>query len=109
MNTHVATIERTEKRPIPKTPCPLVHPEPIQVPIPTRNPAITSIGMPASILTGLMPGPNSLTTKGPAIRPTTKANRQPKLEESRLKRPTNITLIPATRPVVHSNNHLAAH
>lgn len=87
MNTHVATIERTEKRPIPKTPCPLVHPEPIQVPTPTRNPAITSIGMPTSILTGLMPGPNSLTTKGPAIRPTTKANRQPKLEESRLKRP----------------------
>ena len=34
----VASIERMDKRLIPHTPCPLVHPLPILVPIPTNNP-----------------------------------------------------------------------
>ena len=39
----VATIDRVESFEIPHTPCPLVHPEPILVPIPTRRPAKTSV------------------------------------------------------------------
>src|SRR6266545_3609970 len=38
-NASVATIERTESRLIPHTPCPLVQPPPCAVPKPTRTPA----------------------------------------------------------------------
>jgi hypothetical protein len=43
MNTPVATIERIERRAIPQTACPEVHPPPMRAPRPTRNPAITII------------------------------------------------------------------
>jgi len=45
--THVATIERGDNRAIPQTPCPLVHPEPSDVPKPTRSPAMVSSIAPA--------------------------------------------------------------
>lgn len=46
MKHAVATIERGERRDIPQTPCPLVHPEPYRVPIPTNTPATMSSNPP---------------------------------------------------------------
>ena len=36
-----AMKDRTDKRPRPQIPCPEVQPDPIEVPNPTRNPAMT--------------------------------------------------------------------
>ncbi len=44
MNKQVATIERTEKRPIPQIPWPLVQPFARREPNPTNNPASKSSG-----------------------------------------------------------------
>ena len=45
INKIVATIERMEKRLIPHTPCPLVHPLLIFVPMPTNKPPIIIKGI----------------------------------------------------------------
>jgi len=42
MNVSVATIDLTERRLVPHTPCPLVQPLPSRVPKPTSNPATTT-------------------------------------------------------------------
>ena len=41
INVHVATQERAEKRDMPHTPWPLVHPLAKVVPAPTKSPATT--------------------------------------------------------------------
>lgn len=41
-NVKTAQIDLTESLAIPQSPCPLVHPEPKVVPIPTKLPAITN-------------------------------------------------------------------
>ena len=51
INEQVATIERVESLDIPQTPCPLVHPDPILVPIPTSRPAMIRVGMFRGIVT----------------------------------------------------------
>ena len=45
MNVRVATADRGERRPSPQTPCPLVHPPPMRVPMPTSNPLMATIHM----------------------------------------------------------------
>lgn len=40
INNPVANNERGESREIPQMPCPLVHPEPNVVPMPTSKPAM---------------------------------------------------------------------
>ena len=57
MKVMVATMERTERREMPQTPCPLVHPLPSRVPKPTINPAAISSGAVASTL--IVTGANS--------------------------------------------------
>ena len=49
MKVTVARMERIEPRPIPQTPCPLVHPPPMRVPKPTRNPDTARIGQAVSV------------------------------------------------------------
>lgn len=44
INIIVAVMDRHEKRAIPQTECPLVHPLPIRVPRPTRKPPIMITG-----------------------------------------------------------------
>ena len=45
-NVTVAASERAESLPMPHTPCPLVHPPPTRVPIPTSSPAIDTATRP---------------------------------------------------------------
>ena len=54
INKIVARMERIENRLIPHTPCPLVHPLLILVPMPTNNPPIIIIGTDEVITKGIV-------------------------------------------------------
>lgn len=49
MNVHTATIDLIDNLGNPHTPCPLVHPFPIFVPKPTKNPLITHPAQPIPV------------------------------------------------------------
>ena len=69
INTTVAIIDRIENRLIPHTPCPLVQPLPILVPIPTNNPPNIIIGIEVVIEKGIVLCVNIIKIIGPNIRP----------------------------------------
>ena len=87
MKTAVAASERGEPRPMPQTPCPLVHPAPRRVPNPTRRPA--TIRIPSGI------GQRS-------DKQATKKSRAPAgLMANRIDEPTENAADPGDAPVQH--------
>lgn len=69
MKRIVATIDRIEKRLMPHTPCPLVHPLPIFVPIPTNTPPKIIKGIEDVTSNCIEFFENILNIKGPATNP----------------------------------------
>ena len=69
INNTVAARERIENLLIPHTPCPLVHPLPILVPIPTNNPPKIMIGIDDVIKKGIEAPENIIKINGPNIKP----------------------------------------
>src|SRR5439155_23565925 len=77
MKVIVATMALFESRLTPQMPCPLVQPPPRRVPKPTTAPATSRTGR-AAWLTANAPGRTEAKAIPPAIRPATKAARQPR-------------------------------
>ena len=69
INNTVAIMERIENRLIPHTPCPLVHPLPIFVPIPTSSPPIIIMGVDDVIKKGMELFEKNIKINGPNINP----------------------------------------
>ena len=69
MKRIVATIDLIEKRLMPHTPCPLVHPLPIFVPIPTNIPPKIIRGIDDVTSNGIEFFENIFNIKGPATNP----------------------------------------
>src|SRR6185295_1543016 len=106
MNTITATSERSEKRPSPHTPWPLVQPPPMRVPKPTRAPA--SASQPQPTCEEDVAGNNACQTKPAAIRPAMKAARHARSPGGWANNPCSIPLTPAMRPLAASSHTLAS-
>jgi hypothetical protein len=109
INTTVATSERTERRPNPHTPCPLVQPEPSTVPKPTNSPAKMSKGSGRVATAGVC---SSAAAAAPAnTKPAMKAQRQARSSTGAFlagaNAPDAMPLIPATRPRDARSSQLA--
>ena len=104
MNVRVATADRGERRPSPQTPCPLVHPPPMRVPMPTSNPLMATIHM------GVRDGSGSGCPSAKCVTPP--PNNKPIKKTQRHERsgpataPQITPLIPAMRPM-DNRSHMA--
>ena len=94
----VAIIERIDNLLIPLTPCPLVQPLPIFVPIPTNKPPIIIIGIELFTLKGMELLEKNIKINGPNIKPSTNKALIKRLEDL-VNKLLAIPLTPTKRPV----------
>ncbi len=101
-----AASDRNESRANPHTPCPEVHPEPRDVPTPTRRPAESARAV--VMVLGMGPasdaGRSCVRIAPPLINPPMNDTRQLSMLPTLRKRPPTMPEMPAMRPVVPSLN-----
>ena len=94
----VAIIERIDNLLIPLTPCPLVQPLPILVPIPTNKPPMIIIGIELVTLKVIGFLEKNIKIKGPKIKPNTNKALITRLEDL-VNKLLAMPLTPTKRPV----------
>src|SRR5215471_4855418 len=108
MNVPVATIDRSDRRLIPQTPCPLVHPPETLVPHPTKRPASAVVATPGRTSAISDSGRRTAKVAPPARSPAKNSARQVTSSRCCEKRPARMPLMPAMRPLTAKRNEAAA-
>src|SRR5450432_260717 len=105
--TSVATMERGDRRLIPQSPCPEVHPLPSVVPTPTRNPPMAIVGRPVELAAPKTPGEPRRQSRPPTTSPPRKYRRQERSSPRAPKLRPTIPEIPAMRPSKRIKSEIA--
>lgn len=101
INVAVAIKDRIDRRALPQTPCPLVHPLPSCVPSPTKTPARIKKDPCTGNVTSKSSSFQKETRVGPKINPIKKDTRQSLSFFVAVNNPPKIPLMPAIRPTDH--------
>ena len=107
INTIVAMIDRADKRLMPHTPCPLVHPPLSAVPKPTSTPAITTVKFELVNWFEKISGLNHLKKNPPQSNPAKNINLLRRSKAFFVIADFKIPLTPATSPLNNKSTDAA--